>query len=82
MRQKQDLRSLHTESEIFTYVLLFFSYSSSFPIKMNATDAKPQKIEPDSIFFFDGRKFRRQCANVIDSDLQNPDLPLIGAHVS
>ncbi len=41
-----------------------FSYSSSFPIKMHATDAKTQKIEPDPIFF-DERKFRSQCANVI-----------------
>ncbi len=41
-----------------------FSYSSSFPIKMNAMDAKTQKIEPDPNFC-DGRKFRRQCVNVI-----------------
>ncbi len=27
-----------------------FSYSSSFSIKMHATDAKTQKIEPDPIF--------------------------------
>ncbi len=46
-----DLRSLHTESEIFACVFLFFSYSSSFPIKMLATDPKPQKIEPDPNFF-------------------------------
>ncbi len=26
---------------------IFFSYSSSFPIKMLATDAKTAKIEPD-----------------------------------
>ncbi len=57
VRQKQDLRSLHTESEMFTYVLLFFSYSSSFLIKMNATDAKPQKIEPDSNFFLTDESF-------------------------
>ncbi len=29
-----------------------FSYSSSFPIKMHATDAKTQKIEPDPNFFW------------------------------
>ncbi len=34
---------------------------------MHETDAKTQKIEPDPIFFFDGRNFRRQCANVIDT---------------
>ncbi len=29
-----------------------FSYSSSFPIKMHATDAKTQKIEPDPNLFW------------------------------
>ncbi len=29
-----------------------FSYSSSFPIKMHAMDAKTQKIEPDPNFFW------------------------------
>ncbi len=29
-----------------------FSYSSSFPIKTHATDAKTQKIEPDPNFFW------------------------------
>ncbi len=28
-----------------------FSYYPSFPIKMHATDAKTQKIEPDPNFF-------------------------------
>ncbi len=27
---------------------------------------KTQKIEPDPNFFYDGRKFQRQCVNVID----------------
>ncbi len=35
----QVLRPLHTQSETCLYV--------SFPIKVNATDAKTQKIEPD-----------------------------------
>ncbi len=52
-----------TESEIFACI---FQYSPSFPIKMHATDAKTQKIKPDPIFF-DGRKFWRECANVIDT---------------
>ncbi len=30
------------------FVCFFSSYSSSFPIKMHATDAKIQKIEPDT----------------------------------
>ncbi len=33
---------------------------------MHATDVKTQKIEPDPNFL-DGQKFRRQCANVIDT---------------
>ncbi len=61
-----DLRPLHTESEIFACVFRIQKDSPSFPIKMHATDAKTQKIEPDPNFF-DGRKFRRQCANVIDT---------------
>ncbi len=40
---------LVAESEIFACV---FSYSSSFPIKMHATNAKTQKIEPDPKFFW------------------------------
>ncbi len=44
-----------------------FLYSSSFPIKILATDAKTQKIEPDTNNFYDGRKFRRQYVNVIDT---------------
>ncbi len=48
-----ELRSLHTESKIFSCVFPFFyfSYSSSVPIKMHSTDAKMQKIEPDANFF-------------------------------
>ncbi len=53
-RKKQQLysticllyRSLHTVR------FSVFSYSPSFPIKMHATDAKTQKIEPDPIFFW------------------------------
>ncbi len=44
-----------------------FPYSSSFPIKMHATDAKTQKTWTWSEFFYDGRKFRRRCVNVIDT---------------
>ncbi len=43
-----------------------FSYSSSFPIKMLATDAKTQKIKPGP-FFYDWQTFPRQCVNVIDN---------------
>ncbi len=63
---KQRLKVI-AHSEIFTCVFQgFFLYSSSFPIKMHATDAKMQKIDPDPNFFYDGRKFQRQCLNVID----------------
>ncbi len=46
-----------TLSSIFLYAffglkILIKLYSSSFPNKMTATDAKTQKIEPDPIFFF------------------------------
>ncbi len=58
------LRSLHTESEIFICV-----FSSPFPIKMLATDAKMQKIESHPNFFYDGWRFQRQCGNVIDTTL-------------
>ncbi len=34
---------------------------------MLVTDAKTQKIEPDPKKIYDGRKFRRQCINVIDT---------------
>ncbi len=49
------------------FVVVVVSYLSSFPIKMLATDAKTQKIKPDLNFFYDGRMFRRQCVNVIDT---------------
>ncbi len=38
------LKSLHNESEIF--VCVFFSYLSSFPIKM--LDTMQKKIEPEN----------------------------------
>ncbi len=45
-----------------------FSYSSSFPIKMNATDAKTQKIEPDLIFLWQTKVLdvvcKRDCHNM------------------
>ncbi len=44
-----DLRSSHTESEMFACV---FSYSSSVPIKMHATDAKNAETEPDPKFLW------------------------------
>ncbi len=40
--------SLHTESKISH---AFFSYSSSYPIKMLATDVKMQKIKPGPKYF-------------------------------
>ncbi len=60
-----------TRSLKFSYAFFFWgggggSYSSSFPIKLLATDAKMQKIEPRLNIFYDRRKFQRQCVNVID----------------
>ncbi len=45
----RDLRSSHTESEMFACV---FSYSSSFPIKMHGKRRKSNLIQ----IFYDGRK--------------------------
>ncbi len=49
---KSSLKSLHTESENFACIFFSFSYLSSLPIKMHATDAKTQKIEPDPNFLW------------------------------
>ncbi len=35
-------------------------------VKMLATGAKTQTFEPGPNLFYDGRKFRRQCVNMID----------------
>ncbi len=42
------------------FYIFFFSYLLYFSNKMLATDAKTQKIKPDPIFFYDGRKFLTQ----------------------
>ncbi len=54
LRQLKSGPSLKTQSEIFACVFPFFflPYSSTFPIKIHATDAKTQKIEPDPIFLW------------------------------
>ncbi len=41
----------------FLYAFFVFSYSSSFPIKMLATDAKTQKIEPGPNCFILDKSF-------------------------
>ncbi len=49
-----------TRSPKFLYVIFFlllFLYSSSFPIKMLATNAKMQKIETDPNFFMADESF-------------------------
>ncbi len=45
----------------------FFRIPHPFLSKCMLRMRKRMKIEPGPIFFFDGRKFRRQCANVIDN---------------
>ncbi len=56
-----------TLSPKFSYALFsFFPYSPSFPIKMLATDAKTQKIEPDPNFLW-RMKFSDAVCNVIDT---------------
>ncbi len=59
------LRPLHTESEIIMCFSVF-SYCPSFPIKFMQQMRKRRKSNLIR-FFFDGRTFRRQCANVIDN---------------
>ncbi len=50
-----------------------------FVIKMHATDAKMQKIKPDPNFFYDGRKFRRQCvmALTLENKINSKNLTVI-----
>ncbi len=57
------LRPLHTESEIFACV---FRIPHPFLSKCMQLMRKRKKSNLIWIFF-DGRKFRRQCANVIDT---------------
>ncbi len=46
--------------------LLRWLWTVKTPLKMLATDAENAKNQTRSEFFYDGRKFRRQCVNVID----------------
>ncbi len=48
--------SFHTRKAIAHWVQNF-SYSSSFPIKIHAMDAKTQKIEPDLNYFMTDESF-------------------------
>ncbi len=55
------------QADIFACVFLFFSsYSSSFIIQMLQM-RKCRKSNLIRVFFYDGRKFRRKCVNVIDT---------------
>ncbi len=54
-----ELRPLHTESEIFACVFPFF--------RMQRMRKRRKSNLIQIFFFFDGRKFRRQCASVIDT---------------
>ncbi len=58
-----ELDNLHSG---FWRSLLRWLWTVKTPLKMLATDAKNAKNRTRSKFFYDGRKFRRQCANVID----------------
>ncbi len=60
------LRPLHTEFEIFACVFPFFRILHPFLSKCMQRMRKRRKSNPIRIFF-DGRNFRRQCANVIDT---------------
>ncbi len=60
------LRSLHTEPEIFACVFPFFYIPHSFLSKCMLRMQKRRKSKLIWIFY-DGRKFRRQCVNVIET---------------
>ncbi len=55
---------------MFVYVFRIFRIRHPFLLKMLATDAKTQKIEPGLIlfyFFMMDKKFGGQCVNVMDT---------------
>ncbi len=60
------LRSLHTRSEIFVCVFHIFRIRYPFLSKCLLRMRKRRKSNL-ILFFYDGRKFRRQCVNVIDT---------------
>ncbi len=60
------LRPLHTESEIVACVFPFFRIPHPFLSKCMQRMRKRRKSNLIRIFF-EGRKFQRQCANVIDT---------------
>ncbi len=51
---------------ILDFGVLRWLWTVKTPLKMLATDAKNAKNRTRSEFFYDGRKFQRQCVNVID----------------
>ncbi len=63
-------RPLYTESEIFACVFPFFRIPHPFLSKCMQRMRKRRKSNLIRIFF-DRRKFRRQCANVIDTTCEN-----------
>ncbi len=64
LQQAHTKRSLHTESEIFVcvfFISVILSYLNACYGFENAENRTWSKM------FYDGRKFRRQCVNVIDT---------------
>ncbi len=61
-----ELRTLHTESEIFACVFQFFHIPHPFLSKCMQHMWKCRKSNLIQ-FFYDGRKFLGQCVNVIDT---------------
>ncbi len=54
--------------KIYIYIYIYM-YSSSFLLKMLAADAKKaeNRTQSEFFYFYDGRKFWRQCADAIDT---------------
>ncbi len=63
---RDEVDELDNRHSGFWHLLLWWLWTVKTPLKMLATDAKNTKNRTRSEFFYDGRKFRRQCANVID----------------
>ncbi len=63
---RDEVDELDNRHSGFWRSLLRWLWTIKTPLKMLATDAKSTKNRTRSEFFYDGRKFRRQCVNVID----------------
>ncbi len=63
---RDEVDELDNRHSGFWRSLVRWLWTVKTPLKMLATDAKNAKDRTRSDFFYDGRKFWRQCVNVID----------------